>query len=55
MRDFSLKPGCDFKSDNVVEIKGIASGVVKSKGTAHEATHDFHVKGIIFICNTTAF
>ena len=53
VRDSSLKPGCDFKHDNVIEIKGISKGVMKTKGTVnlklftdtHETTHEFHVFG----------
>jgi hypothetical protein len=50
VRDSSLKPGCDFKPENVIEVKGISKGVIKTKGTVnlklvadtHETTHEFH-------------
>jgi hypothetical protein len=56
VRDSSLKPGCDFKPDNVIEIKGISKGVMKTKGTVnlklstdtYETTRDFHVIGDSF-------
>jgi hypothetical protein len=51
VRDSRLKPGCDPKPENIVEIKGISKGVMKTKGRVnlklftdtHETTHDFHV------------
>jgi hypothetical protein len=51
-----LKPGCDSKTENVIEVKGISKGVMKTKGTinlklftdTHETTHDFHVIGDSF-------
>jgi hypothetical protein len=57
VRDSSFKPGFDFKSDNVIEIKGISKGVMKSNGTinlklftdTHKTTHDFYVIGDSFL------
>jgi hypothetical protein len=53
VRDSRLKPGCNLKPDNVIKIKGISNGVMKTKGTVnlrlftdtHETTPEFHVIG----------
>jgi hypothetical protein len=35
IRDLSLRPGCNFELDNVIEIKGISNGVMKTKVTVN--------------------
>jgi hypothetical protein len=56
IRDATLKSRCNFKPENVIEVKRISKGVMKTKGTVilklfigtHETTHEFHVIGDSF-------
>jgi hypothetical protein len=56
VRDSSLKPKCNFKPENVIEIKRISKGAMKTNGTiylkffidTHQTTSDFQVIGESF-------
>jgi hypothetical protein len=39
VRDSSLKPGCDFKSNDAIQIKRLSDGVMKTKGTVNLPIH----------------